>query len=141
MRHVLVALIAALGLAACAEVIRASPDDVTISMKFVGAGTATEVANEHCAQYGKAALRVTPEGPPYDHLIKFRCVSIAAREDAAASASDTSGAWTVHGVPAEVRDFAVRAAQARRMPVGAWLAEAIAAYGWTERGLMPPRSP
>jgi hypothetical protein len=36
--------------------------------------------------------------------------------------------WTVRGVPPPVRDMALKAADARGMTVGDWIAEAIVAY-------------
>ncbi len=139
MRSVLIALLAAVSLTDCAKVIRASPEEVTISMRFVGTGTATDAANKHCRQYGKVALRVTPKGPPYDHLIKFKCVALTASDATPQPSGATGAAWTVQGVPPNVRDYAVRAAQTRGMPVGAWLAEAIVAYGWAGQGPVPPQ--
>ena len=41
------------------------------------------------------------------------------------SSDDASARWTVRGVPAPVRDMALRAAAARGMTVGDWVAEAI----------------
>ena len=44
------------------------------------------------------------------------------------NSSDAGDArWTIRGVPANVRDIAVKAAQSRGMTVGDWLAEAIVA--------------
>ena len=41
------------------------------------------------------------------------------------SSDDASARWTVRGVPPPVRDMALRAATARGMTVGDWVAEAI----------------
>jgi hypothetical protein len=43
------------------------------------------------------------------------------------SSDDASARWTVRGVPPPVRDMALRAAAARGMTVGDWVAEAIVA--------------
>jgi len=45
------------------------------------------------------------------------------------NSSDLASArWTVRGVPPPVRDMALRAAEARGMTVGDWVAEAIVAF-------------
>jgi hypothetical protein len=45
----------------------------------------------------------------------------------AANSSDTAAArWTVRGIPSNVRELAVKAADLRGMTVGDWLAETIA---------------
>jgi hypothetical protein len=41
------------------------------------------------------------------------------------SSDDATARWTIRGVPAPVRDMALRAATARGMTVGDWVAEAI----------------
>jgi hypothetical protein len=41
------------------------------------------------------------------------------------SSDDASARWTIRGVPAPVRDMALRSATARGMTVGDWVAEAI----------------
>ena len=41
------------------------------------------------------------------------------------SSDDAAARWTVRGVPPPVRDMALRAAAARGMTVGDWVAEAI----------------
>ena len=41
------------------------------------------------------------------------------------SSDDASARWTVRGVPPPVRDMALKAAAARGMTVGDWVAEAI----------------
>jgi hypothetical protein len=41
------------------------------------------------------------------------------------SSDDAAARWTVRGVPPPVRDIALRAATARGMTVGDWVAEAI----------------
>ena len=41
------------------------------------------------------------------------------------SSDDAAGRWTIRGVPAPVRDMAVRQATQRGMTVGDWVAEAI----------------
>ena len=41
------------------------------------------------------------------------------------SSDDASARWTIRGVPPPVRDMALRAAAARGMTVGDWVAEAI----------------
>ena len=43
------------------------------------------------------------------------------------SSDDASARWTVRGVPPPVREMALRAAAARGMTVGDWVAEAIVA--------------
>jgi len=43
------------------------------------------------------------------------------------SSDDASARWTIRGVPAPVRDMALKAATARGMTVGDWVAEAIVA--------------
>jgi hypothetical protein len=45
------------------------------------------------------------------------------------SSDDAVARWTVRGVPPPVRDMALRAAAARGMTVGDWVAEAIVAFG------------
>jgi hypothetical protein len=41
------------------------------------------------------------------------------------SSDDAAARWTIRGVPAPVRDMALRAAETRGMTVGDWVAEAI----------------
>ena len=41
------------------------------------------------------------------------------------SSDDATARWTIRGVPPPVRDMALRAAEARGMTVGDWVAEAI----------------
>ncbi|HYZ27053.1 MAG TPA: hypothetical protein VE597_09100, partial [Geminicoccaceae bacterium] len=41
------------------------------------------------------------------------------------SSDDAAGRWTIRGVPAPVREMAVRGASQRGMTVGDWVAEAI----------------
>ena len=41
------------------------------------------------------------------------------------SSDDASARWTIRGVPPPVRDMALKAASARGMTVGDWVAEAI----------------
>jgi len=43
------------------------------------------------------------------------------------SSDDASARWTIRGVPPPVRDMALKAASARGMTVGDWVAEAIVA--------------
>ena len=45
------------------------------------------------------------------------------------SSDDAAGRWTIRGVPAPVRDMAVRQATQRGMTVGDWIAEAIVSFG------------
>ncbi len=45
------------------------------------------------------------------------------------SSDEAVARWTVRGVPPPVRDMALRAAAARGMTVGDWVAEAIVALG------------
>ncbi len=47
------------------------------------------------------------------------------------SSDDAAGRWTIRGVPAPVRELAVRRATERGMTVGDWVAEAIVGF---ERG-------
>src|SRR5918994_6307310 len=44
------------------------------------------------------------------------------------SADDAAGRWTIRGVPAPVREMAVRHATERGMTVGDWVAEAIVGF-------------
>ena len=44
------------------------------------------------------------------------------------SSDDAAGRWTIRGVPAPVRDMAVRQATERGMTVGDWVAEAIVTF-------------
>ena len=49
--------------------------------------------------------------------------------------------WTVRGVPPPVRDMALRAAEARGMTVGDWVAEAIVAFSrGSDKNREPPKS-
>lgn len=62
------------------------------------------------------------------------------------NSSDLASArWTVRGVPAPVRDMALRAADARGMTVGDWVAEAIItvarAADKAEGNKLPAREP
>jgi len=41
------------------------------------------------------------------------------------SSDEAAARWTIRGVPAPVRDMALRAAESRGMTVGDWVAEAI----------------
>ena len=56
-----------------------------------------------------------------------------------------SASWTVRGVPPPVRDMALRAADARGMTVGDWVAEAIVTLARTaekaEGSRLPARDP
>jgi hypothetical protein len=47
------------------------------------------------------------------------------------SADDAAGRWTIRGVPAPVREMAVRHATERGMTVGDWVAEAIVGFART----------
>jgi hypothetical protein len=49
------------------------------------------------------------------------------------SSDEAIARWTVRGVPPPVRDMAVRAAAARGMTVGDWVAEAIVALARDKR--------
>lgn len=62
------------------------------------------------------------------------------------NSSDVASArWTVRGVPPPVRDMALRAAEARGMTVGDWVAEAIVAVARNadkgESTTLPAREP
>jgi len=62
------------------------------------------------------------------------------------NSSDLASArWTVRGVPPPVRDMALRAAEARGMTVGDWVAEAIVTVargaGKAEGSKLPTRDP
>jgi hypothetical protein len=47
------------------------------------------------------------------------------------SSDDAAGRWTIRGVPAPVREMAVRHATERSMTVGDWVAEAIVGFART----------
>jgi hypothetical protein len=47
------------------------------------------------------------------------------------SSDDAAGRWTIRGVPAPVREMAVRGASQRGMTVGDWVAEAIVGFART----------
>jgi hypothetical protein len=47
------------------------------------------------------------------------------------SSDDAAGRWTIRGVPAPVREMAVRRATERGMTVGDWIAEAIVGFART----------
>jgi hypothetical protein len=47
------------------------------------------------------------------------------------SSDDAAGRWTIRGVPAPVRDIAVRQASERGMTVGDWVTEAIVGFART----------
>lgn len=52
----------------------------------------------------------------------------------AANSSDAADArWTVRGVPTNVRAIATKAAEAKGMTVGDWLAEAVIAYARADK--------
>jgi hypothetical protein len=53
------------------------------------------------------------------------------------SSDDAAGRWTIRGVPAPVREIAVRRAAERGMTVGDWVAEAIVGF---ERGTAKGRA-
>ena len=59
------------------------------------------------------------------------------------SSDEAVARWTVRGVPPPVRDMAVRAAAARGMTVGDWVAEAIVALarGMDKRAAEGPKLP
>ncbi len=59
------------------------------------------------------------------------------------SSDEAVARWTVRGVPPPVRDMALRAAAARGMTVGDWVAEAIVAFarGADKRGSEGPKLP
>lgn len=60
----------------------------------------------------------------------------------AAHSSDAASArWTVRGVPTNVRDMALRAADSRNMTVGDWLAEAIIARARHQPKVEEPKVP
>jgi hypothetical protein len=58
------------------------------------------------------------------------------------SSDDASARWTIRGVPPPVRDMALKAASARGMTVGDWVAEAIVGLARSaERVAAGPRLP
>ena len=58
------------------------------------------------------------------------------------SSDDAAARWTVRGVPPPVRDMALKAAAARGMTVGDWVAEAIVALARAaDRAANGPRLP
>jgi hypothetical protein len=57
------------------------------------------------------------------------------------SSDEAVARWTVRGVPPTVRDMAVRAAAARGMTVGDWVAEAIVALARDKRTAAGPNLP
>jgi hypothetical protein len=57
------------------------------------------------------------------------------------SSDEAVARWTVRGVPPTVRDMAVRAAAARGMTVGDWVAEAIVALARDKRTAARPNLP
>jgi hypothetical protein len=58
------------------------------------------------------------------------------------SSDDATARWTVRGVPPPVRDMALKAATARGMTVGDWVAEAIVALARAaDRAAIGPRLP
>jgi len=74
-----------------------------------------------------------PEPPPAEPhgpaSRRFRRRGRPSKARGQPNSSDAASArWTVRGVPPPVRDMALRAAEARSMTVGDWVAEAIVAY-------------
>lgn len=53
---VLTTIAICLALAACVEVIDATPQGIWIEEPFISIGDPDEVASEHCAQYGRRAV-------------------------------------------------------------------------------------
>lgn len=84
-----------------------------------------------------------PAEPPGAPTRRYRRRGRPSKARGQPNSSDAASArWTVRGVPPPVRDMALRAAEARSMTVGDWVAEAIVAYarGKSSHAPQAPRS-